>query len=88
MESGVMFFHLYSDATTAVLVNLRSQQNGLLQIYEASAPLDQPHLDIMGPFPLSSFGNRYILVIIDQFTWWVEAFPVPDQGTDQLLLKN
>lgn len=39
-----------------------------LQGYQAGAPLDRLHLDIFCPFPTSSSGNKYILVIIDQFT--------------------
>ena len=29
--------------------------------------------------PLSSHGNRYLLVVQDYFTKWAEAFPMPDQ---------
>ncbi|XP_063040269.1 uncharacterized protein LOC134435312 [Engraulis encrasicolus] len=58
-----------------------------LQSYQAGAPLDRLHLDILGPFPLSSSGNKYILVIIDQFTRWVEAFAVPDQGAETTAKK-
>ncbi|XP_060758004.1 uncharacterized protein LOC132868818 [Neoarius graeffei] len=58
-----------------------------LQSYQAGAPLDRLHLDILGPFPVSSSGNKYILVIIDQFTRWVEAFAVPDQGAETTAKK-
>ena len=32
--------------------------------------------DIVGPFPESSSGNSYILVAVDDFTRWVEAYPI------------
>ena len=30
----------------------------------------------MGPLPISSKGHKYILVITDLFSKWVEAFPL------------
>ncbi|MGL5706847.1 MAG: reverse transcriptase domain-containing protein [Aeromonas sp.] len=32
--------------------------------------------DIMGPFPPTPRGNRYILVLVDHFTKWAEAIPL------------
>ena len=36
-------------------------------------------LDYMGPLKETSKGNRHILVLMDHFTKWCEAFPTKDQ---------
>ncbi|KAL3853041.1 hypothetical protein ACJMK2_016625 [Sinanodonta woodiana] len=41
--------------------------------------MDRIALDIMGPLPETSIGNKYILVIGDYFTKWTEAFALPNQ---------
>ena len=42
-------------------------------------PLQLVATDIVGPMPESAGGNRYILVVSDYFTRYVEAYPIPDQ---------
>ena len=39
-------------------------------------------MDIMGPLLISECGSRYMLVIVDYFTKWAEAFPLPDQEAE------
>ena len=34
----------------------------------------------MGPFPVSEQGNKYVLVVVDSFSKWMEAYPLPDTG--------
>ena len=39
-----------------------------LQDYRVGAPMDRLVTDILGPLPISEQGNRYILLIGDQFS--------------------
>ena len=36
-------------------------------------------MDYMGPLPETSRGNKHILVVVDHFTKWCEAFATPEQ---------
>ncbi|KAF7648365.1 hypothetical protein LDENG_00157990, partial [Lucifuga dentata] len=42
-------------------------------------PMEQVGVDILGPFPTTDSGNRYVLVAMDYFTKWPEAYVVPGQ---------
>ncbi|GFW85612.1 retrovirus-related Pol polyprotein from transposon 412 [Trichonephila clavipes] len=56
----------------------RKRTRGRLQLYNVGAPFEQMAFDILGPLPRSSDENN-ILVVIDFFTKWPEAFPIPYQ---------
>ena len=45
----------------------------------AGMPMEKVALDIMGPLPRSNRGNRYLLVLSDYFTKWVEAYAIPNE---------
>ena len=57
---------------------------GHLNSYHSGYPMERIHMDILGPFPKSLCGNQYILMVIDQFTKWVEAFPIPNQAAETI----
>jgi hypothetical protein len=50
-----------------------------LQSFHAGFPMERVHLDILGPFNTSEDGNRYVLMMIDQFTKWMEMAAIPEQ---------
>ena len=47
--------------------------------YNVGAPLERTAIDVLGPLPVTSDGNKFILVIADYFTKWTEAFPMSNQ---------
>lgn len=50
-----------------------------LKSIEVSEPFTFWALDYMGPLPETARGNRHILVMMDHFTKWCEAFATSDQ---------
>jgi hypothetical protein len=47
--------------------------------YLVGEPMERVQIDILGPLPLTTNGNKYILTMCDCFTKWVEAIPLPNQ---------
>src|SRR5690554_5749813 len=43
--------------------------------------------DILGPLTSTTLGNRYVLVVTDHFTKWVEAFALPNQTAETIATK-
>ena len=48
----------------------------------SGAPWDTLALDYLGPLPCTARGNKYILVITDHFTKYVEVLAVPNQHAE------
>ncbi|VDI27329.1 Hypothetical predicted protein [Mytilus galloprovincialis] len=47
--------------------------------FHAGAPMERVHLDFLGPLPETKFGNAHVLVMVDQFSKWMECIPLPAQ---------
>ncbi|GFS69774.1 hypothetical protein TNCV_3006601 [Trichonephila clavipes] len=52
---------------------------GRLQLYNVGVPFERIAFDILGLLPRSPDGNNHILVGMDYFTKWPEAYPIPEQ---------
>jgi transposase InsO family protein len=57
----------------------RVKPKARMGVFHAGARMERVHMDMLGPFPDSNRGNRYILVMVDQFTKWVEIHALPAQ---------
>lgn len=49
----------------------------------SGAPWDTLGIDYLGPLPVSRRGNKYILVLTDHFTKYVEVMAVPNQQAEE-----
>ncbi|UYV68184.1 K02A2.6-like [Cordylochernes scorpioides] len=56
-----------------------TRSKGKLKIYNVGSPFERIAIDVAGPFPKGDLGNKYVLVIMDYFTKWPVAVPIPDQ---------
>jgi hypothetical protein len=52
--------------------------------YNVEAPFEKTAIDVAGPFPLSEQGNRYLLIAMDYFTKWPEAYAAPNQEASRV----
>jgi len=57
----------------------QAKHQGPLQPFLTGEPWERLGIDITGPHPTSSRGNRYVLTIIDHFSKWVELYPMKNQ---------
>jgi hypothetical protein len=56
----------------------RTRKWGQMHQYNAGAPFERIAIHVAGPFPLSDQGNWYLLIAMDYFTKWSEAYAVPN----------
>eukprot|EP00057_Strongylocentrotus_purpuratus_P018268 XP_011672742.1 PREDICTED: protein NYNRIN-like [Strongylocentrotus purpuratus] len=61
------------------LKNPPKKSRAPLQKYRIGATLERVAMDILGPLPETDRGNRYVLVIGDYFSKWIESYALPNQ---------
>lgn len=53
-----------------------------LQKYIVGNCFERVGMDILGPLPTTYNGNRHILVVVDYFSKWIEAYALADQSAE------
>ena len=67
------------------------KQRGQMKQFIVGAPLESIAVDVLGPLPVSEKGNKYLLIVGDYFTKWVEAYTSEDKRADmvaEILVKQ
>ncbi|XP_064881138.1 uncharacterized protein K02A2.6-like [Oncorhynchus nerka] len=47
--------------------------------------MERVGVDVVGPFPTTDSGNRWVLTAMDYFTKWPEAYALPDQEAETIV---
>lgn len=74
-----MWLHGVKRAVCASHKSTIPQPRAPMQSAPSSYPLELVAVDILGPLPVSHNGNKYVLVLTDYFTHWVEVYAIPNQ---------
>ena len=52
---------------------------GPMRQYNVGCPMERIAIDLTGPYPISKKGHKYLMVVSDYFTKWVDAIPLKSQ---------
>ncbi|XP_075499877.1 uncharacterized protein LOC142538445 [Primulina tabacum] len=82
--AGFWWPRMHQDATQLVQkckgcqyhFNFHHRPAAGMQPISASCPFDQWGLDIVGPFPIARAQKKFLLVVVDYFSKWVEVEPL------------
>lgn len=62
------------------------QERAVMGKLLATEPLERVAVDVMGPLPTTERGNRFIIVVGDYFTKWMEAYPCKDHKAETIAI--
>jgi len=58
---------------------------GKLVLFPATRFGEVVAMDLLGPFPETTSGMKFVLVITDKFTRWLECHAIPDQKAETVV---
>lgn len=63
----------------------RPTQPAVQRSRQPRTPWDTVSVDLMGPYPRSTRGRRFLFVVTDLCSRWVEAFPIGNSTASKLI---
>ena len=90
MKEKITWFQMSSEIEQYVLscpICCQNKKSGRHRVHpmkdhHSGAPVEGVHIDILGPFPNTAARSEHILMMVDQFTKWVEIIPLPLQTAE------
>ena len=64
----------------------RLRKNNQLNLIPVAGPFEKIRIDLVGPLPITTNGNRYIIIAIDYLMKWTEARAIPDSSAQAIVL--
>jgi hypothetical protein len=55
------------------------KNKGRLQTYLVGLPMERISTDVLGPLPITARRNKYVILVGDHFTKWIEGYALPNQ---------
>ena len=83
MRKDIQIFVKSCDLCARYKADGRRRKAGLRD-FRVGIPMERICIDIVGPFPVSTQGNKYALVVTDCFTKYVEIYPMPNQEASSI----
>jgi len=91
LRTRYFWYNMYKDVVLHVsscdlckMNNLRAHRAPMQLSRAAVYPFEIVGIDIVGPFVESHSGNKYILTVVDHFSSYPEAFPIPNKNADTI----
>ena len=70
---------LFVETCSVCHLNKGGRAQRVQLLHQAGVPGERIHLDLLGPFTTSDSGNKYILMMVDQFSRCLELYALPEQ---------